>query len=82
VCKFFKSYLTYVYYSIYKYYDLQNFTGKDSFHIVVSLARPQAKGLITLSGSSYKDEPLIDAKYLDNPHDIGTLVEGDNNNLL
>lgn len=50
--------------------------GKDSFQIIVSLARPKAVGFMRLSGPRFTDEFVIDPKYLDNDHDIKTLVEG------
>lgn len=50
--------------------------GKDSFQIIVSLARPKAVGTMKLSGSRFSDEFLIDPKYLDNDDDMKTILEG------
>lgn len=50
--------------------------GKDSFQIIVSLARPKAVGTMKLSGSRFSDDFLIDPKYLDNDYDMKTIIEG------
>ncbi|ODM94362.1 Glucose dehydrogenase [FAD, quinone] [Orchesella cincta] len=57
-----------------KYFETDK--GKDSFQIIVSLARPKAVGHMKLSGPRFSDDFLIDPKYLDNEYDVKTLVEG------
>jgi choline dehydrogenase-like flavoprotein len=59
---------------------LESDLGKDSFQIIVSLARPKARGVMKLGGPRYTDELLIDPKYLDNDHDRNVLLEGILNN--
>jgi len=50
--------------------------GKDSFHQIVSVGRPHARGYIRLNSSDPKDAPLINPNYLDNKHDTEVLIEG------
>jgi hypothetical protein len=57
-----------------KYFDKD--MGKDSFQIIVSLARPRARGYISLGDASHKSNLIIDPKYLDNDHDMNVLLEG------
>lgn len=50
--------------------------GKDSFQIIVSLARPRQRGEMVLKSSNPFDEMLIDPKYLHDKRDADVLVEG------
>ena len=57
-----------------KYYA--HAVGKDSFLIIVSLARPAQSGEIVLKSKNPTDEPLIDPRYLQNADDVQRLVQG------
>lgn len=50
--------------------------GKDSFQIIVSLARPRQRGEMLLKSSNPLDSMLIDPKYLHDQRDVDVLVEG------
>lgn len=50
--------------------------GKDSFQIIVSLARPRQRGEMFLKSSNPMDPIGIDPKYLQTYHDVQVLVEG------
>lgn len=50
--------------------------GKDSFQIIVSLARPRQTGEMLLKSSDPLDRMLIDPKYLHDERDVKVLVEG------
>ncbi|CAL8144019.1 unnamed protein product [Orchesella dallaii] len=53
-----------------------NAKGRDSFQIIVSLARPRQKGEMLLKSSDPLDSMLIDPKYLHDDRDLNVLVEG------
>ncbi|CAG7818306.1 unnamed protein product [Allacma fusca] len=55
---------------------LKHAEGKDSFHIIVSVARPKARGDIRLSSADPSAPLLIDPHYLENDHDIQVFVDG------
>lgn len=59
-----------------KYYE--HAAGKHSFHIVVTLARPYARGEVRLASRSPSAPLIIDPRYLEDPwnFDMKTLVEG------
>lgn len=57
-----------------KYY--QHALGKNSFTMVVSLARPKQRGDIKLTSSGPYNPLRIDPKYLQDSEDIKILVEG------
>jgi len=52
--------------------------GKEAFHVITLLVRPNAVGEILLKSADYKDDPLINPKYLEDKEntDIDVLVEG------
>ncbi|ODM94361.1 Glucose dehydrogenase [FAD, quinone] [Orchesella cincta] len=52
--------------------------GTDAFQITVMLSRPRARGEMLLRSSDYKDNPIFDARYFEDPEgsDIKVMVEG------
>ncbi|XP_035704791.1 glucose dehydrogenase [FAD, quinone]-like [Folsomia candida] len=62
--------------TIMKKYLSSDLVGKDAFQIIVSLARPRARGVMRLSGKSLTDDLIIDPRYLDNEYDNSVLLEG------
>jgi choline dehydrogenase len=49
---------------------------EDGFPCLALQLRPQSKGTIRLNTTDPFDHPLIDPNYLDNQHDVDTLVRG------
>jgi len=52
--------------------------GKDSFQITVMLSRPRARGEMLLRSADYRDTPLFNPRYFEDPDgtDIRVMVEG------
>jgi len=50
--------------------------GKDSFQIIVSLARPKSRGTIQLKSSDPFEPPIINPNYYEEEGDILTVLEG------
>lgn len=48
--------------------------GRDSFSLMVNHARPRARGTIRLRSRDYRDEPLIDPRYYEDPTGIDEQV--------
>lgn len=46
------------------------------FTINTCFLRPRSVGSVTLGSASYKDDPLIDPNYLDDPYDLQVSMEG------
>lgn len=60
--------------------DLENYfsdiNGKDSFFMVINLARVKSSGELRLADKKPDSQPVIDPRYLENPNDLKVLVEG------
>lgn len=50
--------------------------GKDAFALMINLARVKSTGELTLADKNPLSKPIIDPRYLENPHDLKVLVEG------
>lgn len=55
---------------------------KNSFFFLVNLARVKSVGEIKLANKDPKSTPVIDPRYLENPHDLKVIVEGLLNTIL
>ena len=50
--------------------------GNDTFTIAVALGRPTGRGELKLASTDPFEPPIIDPKYLQDPHDRQVLLEG------
>ena len=57
-----------------KYYE--GYVGNDTFNIAVALGRPKGRGELKLASTDPFEPPIIDPKYLHDPHDRQVLLEG------
>ncbi|KAG1670510.1 Glucose dehydrogenase [FAD, quinone] [Nymphon striatum] len=60
-----------IYEEVFKEYE-----RKDHVTIIPTLVRPRSRGEIRLVSGDPRDRPLIDPRYLSDPHDLKVLIEG------
>lgn len=60
----------------------QSSKGRDSFSILVSATRPKSRGFVWLKDSNPYSPPIVHPHYLENPHDVHTLIDGIHKSLF
>ena len=48
-----------------------------TFYIHIYLTRPKSKGFVRLNSKDYKDDPVVDPRYLTDYDDVKTIVSGE-----
>jgi choline dehydrogenase-like flavoprotein len=54
----------------------KDYHGQDGLSLIPTLLRPKSRGTIRLASSNPHDHPIIDPHYLEDPHDLETIMGG------
>lgn len=57
-------------------YMFEPYLGMETSYLLPTLSRPKSRGFIRLKSNDYREQPIIEHRYVSHPDDMKVLVEG------